>query len=178
MIGYHGTADVNIDEVIKDILNNGFVYKHRENHWLGQGIYFFEDDFWAYQWCNQDISKEKCVLKSQIICTEDKFWDLSLEKFKRKFTDEVKEILRLLEEKGQTLDSTDSDVQRCYYLDIIKKKKKLEVIKCIFELRNNPNPVMRALRVINTQVQICVTKNENIENTCVHKRCSCGERIK
>lgn len=177
MIGYHGTTDTNIEKRIESILTNGFESKYRKDHWLGQGIYFFEDEFWASQWCNQNISKEKCILKSEINYTEDKFWDLNVQKFRKKCENEIKKLITLLEKKKKIL-SSNPNVQRCYYLDIIKRTNKLEVIKCIFELKKDPSPIMSMLEVINTQVQICVTKNENIENTHVHKKCRCGERMK
>ena len=39
IVGYHNTESDNVD----DIIANGFVCKKNEKHWLGQGIYFFND---------------------------------------------------------------------------------------------------------------------------------------
>lgn len=45
--GYHATAKENI----KSILTNGFyMSKPKSSHWLGKGIYFFEDLYYAVEW--------------------------------------------------------------------------------------------------------------------------------
>ena len=39
IIGYHNTESDNVE----DIITNGFKYRKNEKHWLGQGIYFFDN---------------------------------------------------------------------------------------------------------------------------------------
>lgn len=47
LVGYHATAISNIEL----ILNNGFnESKHTKGHWLGRGIYFFENLYYAVEW--------------------------------------------------------------------------------------------------------------------------------
>lgn len=47
LIGYHATDISNI----KPIMNNGFVEsKVSKEHWLGRGIYFFENLYYAVEW--------------------------------------------------------------------------------------------------------------------------------
>ena len=45
IVGYHNTESDNVD----DIIANGFVCKKNEKHWLGQGIYFFNDADTAFR---------------------------------------------------------------------------------------------------------------------------------
>ena len=57
LIGYHGT----LKKKVKDILQNGFepsISKENELEWLGDGIYFWEDDYYAVQWNIIDIERK------------------------------------------------------------------------------------------------------------------------
>lgn len=179
MIGYHGTGDMDIEKIIEDILNNGYKSNERDDHWLGQGIYFFEDEFWAYQWCNQKkfFPKKKCVLKSEIDYKEDKFWDLDIVKFKKKFVAKAEKIRAMYKEVEKEIIINDEKKLRCFFLDLIKEEEKLEVIKCSFPLERNINSFLDKMGISNFQVQLCVTNNENIKNTCVYAQCECEERM-
>lgn len=47
LVGYHATDISNI----KSIINNGFIEsKASKGHWLGRGIYFFENLYYAVEW--------------------------------------------------------------------------------------------------------------------------------
>lgn len=47
LVGYHATSINNIEPII----NNGFIEsKGSRGHWLGRGIYFFENLYYAVEW--------------------------------------------------------------------------------------------------------------------------------
>ena len=74
-IGYHGTSVSNAD-LIK---SNGFTISQNESHWLGQGVYFFEDDFheaerWTLYVCKR---ANGVVFKARIIVKENNYLDLN-----------------------------------------------------------------------------------------------------
>jgi hypothetical protein len=52
---YHGTNRKRGQKFIK---NQSMKFSKGEKHWLGDGIYLFEDDFWAYWWI-RELYKEK-----------------------------------------------------------------------------------------------------------------------
>ena len=52
---YHGTNRKRGQKFIK---NQSMEFSKGEKHWLGDGIYLFEDDFWAYWWI-RELYKEK-----------------------------------------------------------------------------------------------------------------------
>lgn len=52
---YHGTNRKRGNNFIK---NQDMEVSKGEKHWLGDGIYLFEDDFWAYWWI-RELYKEK-----------------------------------------------------------------------------------------------------------------------
>ncbi|MBR3809179.1 MAG: hypothetical protein IKK46_02615, partial [Clostridia bacterium] len=49
----HGTDA----SVVNDILKNGFIYKPNDEHWLGDGIYFFLDENLAEWWTTNPTKK-------------------------------------------------------------------------------------------------------------------------
>ena len=67
LLGYHATDIKNIKSIIK---NNFIESKESKGHWLGRGIYFFDDLYYAVEWeiigvIKQDIKdynelKQKC----------------------------------------------------------------------------------------------------------------------
>ena len=50
---YHGTHSEDANAIIRD---KAFVIKPRDNHWLGNGVYFFVDDQGAASWWAKDIA--------------------------------------------------------------------------------------------------------------------------
>lgn len=69
MIGYHGTDKSNEDSILK----NGFEEsKPQKGHWLGRGVYFYENIYYAIEWgivCF-NIAKDKFkdyIKKSSVI---------------------------------------------------------------------------------------------------------------
>lgn len=66
LLGYHATDIKNIESII----NDGFVEsKASKGHWLGRGIYFFENLYYAVEWeiigvIKQDIADYKELTKN------------------------------------------------------------------------------------------------------------------
>lgn len=65
--GFHGTSKNDGDS----ILTRGFSVSRGDNHWLGDGVYFFaEDQDMAFQWCRGESFKKKyndyVIIKSDI----------------------------------------------------------------------------------------------------------------
>ncbi len=83
---YHATKRDNIT----DILTEGFktsISTNKKEHWLGKGIYFYEDLYYAVEWCylglknqnkNLEILKEKFgIIKVEIDTDNFKILDLN-----------------------------------------------------------------------------------------------------
>lgn len=57
---YHGTNKNNIKSILKSKEMN---FSRGDRHWLGDGIYFYEEEFYAYNWLVYDY-KYKCGKES------------------------------------------------------------------------------------------------------------------
>ena len=66
VLGYHGTTS----KVAELILRNGFKPRHRSWHWLGQGVYFWQDaPQQAWEWAEQNAANaglEPAVIEAKI----------------------------------------------------------------------------------------------------------------
>lgn len=74
-LGYHGTSLMAANDIVK----NGFkVNKKRDDHWLGQGIYFFNEDIeQAEKWAsNRYKNKKSAVIEADIRIPREKVLDL------------------------------------------------------------------------------------------------------
>ncbi len=174
-IGYHGTTSINKD----NILTNGFTYNHRDDHWLGQGIYFLTEEYLAKQWAIQKAlntdNEKPIVIVSLIQAEQDKILDLTkihqylmFVQFSMEFNAALKTYY------------PDKDIILCkkHYLgclvcDAYKEKYDIEIIvssfpKSISKYFNTPydnKNIMELIEIPYGEVQICVSSNKNIMMT-------------
>ena len=52
---YHGTRKKSANSIL---ISNCFYPTTGDRHWLGDGIYFYEEDFYAYNWLVYDFKKK------------------------------------------------------------------------------------------------------------------------
>jgi len=84
--GFHATTNKSCDNIFKI---KHFNYSQGDRHWLGDGIYFYIDDFFAYRWCVLECKKiiktklnAKCItdnysiIKIGISVDSDRIFDL------------------------------------------------------------------------------------------------------
>lgn len=165
-IVFHGSAAYDMEELIKDIQENGFKYKYRDNHWLGQGVYFFSEEEWALMWSKQsrNSAKNKCVIAAKIFCEDEKFLDLDLVSNHRKIGKYIQKINERLKKENILLkfEGNDKNKERCFYLDMIKQEYNYKILKQTFPLENK-NEITNKIGLYLSQIQFCVTSTENIE---------------
>lgn len=73
MLVYHGTSSIFRDNIEKNGLDPAYV-RPRDDHWLGQGVYFYDNEMQARWWSAQSVKKDggyKVVFKAQLNATDD-----------------------------------------------------------------------------------------------------------
>lgn len=174
IIGFHATDKALADSIIA----NGFSFSRSEEHWLGNGVYFFADPDLAVWWGNNPTNKfgvkieRPCILRSTIeaenICDmrllEDyTFVRVMLPVFKRYLT-----------AHGIKFSSNNIDAKfRCAFFDWLYKTTDLDVIVGQFF---SPYPsylkgghLPDQFHMPFTQVQICVFNADCIHDTTIYK---------
>lgn len=174
IIGFHGTFKSTAELIIKD----GFTFEYRNNHWLGQGIYFYDNYELAYWFISRNSETDPrksgkgtalVVIKSLISSNTKFLLDLDsidgVNYFYRK-VDELKEAFK-------TVQFGDNEHKNlCFVLDVLAEKFNIQVIIKTFETDNPTYGVANTglfdkkkfpLNVKYKERQICVRSNPCIK---------------
>lgn len=122
---YHGTDEASS----QSILSNGkFIVNRRSNHWLGNGAYFFVNDFEKAKWWAKSITKKNDKLLPAVVLYFDLNFDdsellnLNIEADLAKLDSFAEELFRDLEKNGMSINLKDKHERNCFVLDCFFKK--------------------------------------------------------
>jgi hypothetical protein len=185
--GFHGTNIKNVEAIIKD----GFISSHRKDHWLGQGIYFYDNFGLALWWIKKKLKSSyghKCgVLRVSLGCTSDRFLDLDTTTGMNYFLREVDKILtnEITDLKFKFATDEDSSIRNlCFALDLLKEMRDIKLVARTFPSKS-PEPTYASesikrfeeknfilpLNFNYLERQICASSNEVIvEKHCIHPK--------
>lgn len=158
-ICYHGTARAAAEEILKV---NSFQESKGENHWLGEGIYFFEKDVGQARdfICKARQVKDYSIIEAEIVSEKlldlidkDTFLELN------GLCDEIIARLKKISGNGKTVKvknlMTNTIALNAAY-DIIP----YEVVRAAFETPKVEK--IKGTNFIPVQIQVCVKKPEAI----------------
>src|SRR5690625_2344885 len=157
--GFHGTCKESADAICE---KKTYTYTRREDHWLGQGIYFFrEDSDQAMSWAlNQtQVGSTACVLSTNINVESTSFLNLNT----RDGIYKLKKMLETIDTQFEIDSKMDVDDHnhryRCFIMDLLPYS--IKAIQKNFTLRRQPkailgNPTMKKMDVNMQSVQVCV----------------------
>ena len=186
--GYHGTCSY----AIKSIESRGLdpaATRYRSDHWLGQGVYFFEDVSRAMWWAENTSRQNKnrgsfpIVYSASIVADEEHVLDLddkvALARFIQFTKDNLEEVDKFCEEKGIGLVFKNREQFRAVFFDYYKAVVGIKVIVCTFPkdfVSYVPNPpvnyaerkwqkdFLRDLNLSFKEKQICVSDKDCIKD--------------
>ncbi|WP_339182601.1 hypothetical protein MHB43_06490 [Paenibacillus sp. FSL H8-0317] len=176
ILGYHGT----FSEVIEYISEEGFSTVNRNNHWLGQGVYFYDDPKLAHWFITKnsesDFRKKGKGTKLALITAEitsqlDLVLDLDSIDGVDKFYSGIYELRDHLKTVGF---SSDEHRNRCFILDLLVSIYGFQVVIKTFEHTDRSpsyssvdtkrfNSEIFKLNVHYKERQICVTSDSCIK---------------
>lgn len=173
--GFHNTEIKNIDDIIK----NEFIPVYRKTHWLGQGIYFFDNLDIANDNKNMlEEFDEMVTIGVKIKVPMKHYLDLDNKDNQTIFREYCNEVIDTLGEAGLEILYKEAEqekknikklvVFRCFCLDLYKTEKKFFVITKTFP-KDNP---CYGIKIKNfdflgfpyLERYICVSDNLYIEN--------------
>ena len=182
---YHGPKSCFTESILK----NNFVIKKpkkKDNHWLGHGVYFFDEYELAHWWAetktavqNKKYSRDDkaCVIEAEILY--GKSIDLDTIKGRNSFFSFWKQYEKEIVKKGIVLDFSMGDEddriiqerKRCFALDCFKKEKKIDVLiytftrkDPVYEKSKYNLKVASDLGLEYKEKQICVSDPARIMN--------------
>lgn len=181
-IGYHGTCM----KYRYDIEKNGLdpaKCNHRDDHWLGQGVYFFDDYEKALWWASSISSRNqncgRIIFKSNIEAPDKEVLNLDDKKQLDIFLTEVLKIVKEIKEKcpGKMPIFEDTNF-RAFFFDYYKEKHGISVIIGTFQKEfagytakrdrfeiEWQKRIMETIGIKYQERQICVSKKDCIKST-------------
>lgn len=112
-IGYHTTLAIKKNE----ILENGFIKSTKNNEWLGEGAYFWDNEKNAQWWKSTIKKSKKCIFVCELKCPIENYLDLDVE------MDRFETYLRKYQESMNSQNGfkpkfKSNDERRKFYCDI------------------------------------------------------------
>ncbi|MEG0994083.1 MAG: hypothetical protein RR303_11205 [Bacteroidales bacterium] len=170
-LGYHGTNEQNE----KNILSMNFRKSTGDNHWFGEGIYFFIDGInaesldnlaaqWAIDqaWDNKDRKLKYTnyiVLKATIHLAPETIFDLRDENNNRIFNQVRNKILEAIKDKGKIING---DYKDSIVFKYIQEKFKIKAIIGNVYIRLGIQRICKIHSNISNCTIICVYDNQAI----------------
>ena len=153
---YHGTGETNSTEILSSQV---FKFKQRSNHWLGQGVYFFINDYEkAKWWANHNRPNKETspvVLKFEVQLKESELLDLNTEKDLKKLDDFSREFFKSLKRENITIKFKDIHEKNCKMIDMFLETN--EGYKAIHRTFNSTDTRTTSAGFQMLSDQLCIT---------------------
>ena len=180
--GYHGTCS----KYRYSIETHGLdpdKCKYRDDHWLGQGVYFFDDYdkalWWASTISSQNGNCGSVIFKSVIEASDDVVLNLDdnsqLDKFMTEIINTTKEIEKECSGKMPIFEDKNF---RAVFFDYYKQKNGISVVigtfqkdiagyttKRSFDEKEKQKKIMNIIGIKFKEGQICVSQKDCIKST-------------
>ena len=182
LTGYHGTTKENS----KSILENGFEMSESQidnYEWLGDGVYFWDDIFYAVQWNiikmerydnnkNENVLKNYKIIKSKIIVNKSKLFEISSPEGSIIYA-ELKENLKkkFIESGYENLVKKLQKQSDKFWTNMLEDNgffDEFDVITAVYKNEKN-NENYKDDIILNTQKQICVKNKECIVSSKLYR---------
>lgn len=122
---YHGTGESNSKQIQS---SKEFKFKYRSNHWLGQGVYFFINDYDKAEWWAKHNRPNKetspVVLKCEVELKNSELLDLNTERDLIKLDDFAIDFFESLKREKITIKFKDIHEKNCKVIDMFLEKNK------------------------------------------------------
>ena len=175
---FHGTTRT-VANIVKD--TSKFQYNFRNDHWLGNGIYFFIEDYDKAKWWAKTLARRERKSKASVISLvatiqRNKILDLDAEKERKDFYQFVLDFIAanpVIEGLDFTYTSSPSDENidmneaklRCFMLDLIQKINNYDTCKYTFvdDKLTYSLPNVNSSLIRNNGVQLCIYNQSVID---------------
>ena len=175
---FHGPTRT-VANIVKD--TSKFQYNFRNDHWLGNGIYFFIEDYDKAKWWAKTLARRERKSKASVISLvatiqRNKILDLDAEKERKDFYQFVLDFIAanpVIEGLDFTYTSSPSDENidmneaklRCFMLDLIQKINNYDACKYTFvdDKLTYSLPNVNSSLIRNNGVQLCIYNQSVID---------------
>ena len=176
---YHGTDHCVVDEILK----NGFHCKPNNEHWLGEGIYFYTDRSLAEWWTTNPTKKHGMEITNPVVleCTievdNDKLLNLCTLQGYEKYVDIYNSFFRKWAFQSKPDEQVNFKQLRCAFFNYLHLMFDVEVIIAPFILPDQPyippcynEQYANHMHIMYAEIQVCLVGScqHLIKNKTVH----------
>lgn len=177
---YHGT-EINIGE---EIIRNQLIKSSRgDDHWLGDGIYFYSEDVYAFRWIaikytnnfrnkySNDLSgifDQYMILKATVEAAEERIFSLcdpEIYLFFREFCNQIEEK-KEYSDRFKDMKIIDGAMLNILFEDF-GYKAKYDLVKAVFPINQRDSSDFTRLNYI-PETQVCIKNPEIIKRIDKH----------
>lgn len=171
MLAYHGTGLSNYEEILK---TQRFTFKKRNNHWLGNGVYFFIEDFnRAKRWAEGNRPNKNTVpvvIEADFSFESGELLDLDKSEDLEKVNSFARNFITILRQKKVEVKNIDEHEFQCKLLEaFIYRNKNYKAICRTLPSTGNPLigpskfiPVAKQLNIVDcTKINLSSLKLHN-----------------
>ncbi|GAA0365700.1 hypothetical protein GCM10008932_17350 [Alkalibacterium iburiense] len=166
---YHGTIQGHINEILK---TKQFIFKSRNDHWLGNGVYFFVDDINKAIWWSEMATRRfnKTQEDRGILFIEgykikrEKLLDLDSEKDREKMTNFWKNNQKTVRMNLTSKDEEQRKIEaRAKLINVLVDYHKMSAVKYTFHKDHvNKMSFLENLDLSNNEIQFCIVDTDSI----------------
>jgi hypothetical protein len=164
---YHGTDLSSAKNIVANKTFN--LGRHRPDHWLGHGAYFFREDLdQAYLWAvhkidGLNLQEAPAVINLTIQVARENFLYINSRKGLTYLENFIKEKKKQIYELGVKFKS-DGKLLRCFLFNLLPKE--IKVIQGIFFMNSHfdDDPIIKSAEIKLAGIQICVRDVSVINN--------------
>ena len=174
---YHATDKHNVESII----SNNFTFNKSDEHWLGNGVYFFKDIALAREWGKRTPTKkfgtidEYAIIKAIIEVDDDYVCDMTILDDYEFVAERFSEFFKSLADKKIGLENMSYLKLRCAFFNTLIKKYNLKCLISNFEDRKKfiDKDLLRNIKITYVETQICI-----IDKSCIILRSQYSEPLK
>lgn len=175
---HHGTIKKFSDRIIEE---EKFVFEKRKNHWLGNGVYFFVDDFdqaalWA-EFCRRKVSRKNAKTEVNLEELSRYVLEIDYDVEKSKYlnldskTDRIKldNFIKDLKKKKVRIDALDNHEALCVIMDLYVAYFMIHATKYTFT-SSKPDNNLSLVGLDNHGEQFCIYDSCTIDFSKVKQK--------
>lgn len=129
-VGYHSTYIIYKDSILK----NGFNKSNKNDDWLGEGVYFWDNENNALWWKQNANTIARCIFVCDLKCPLSNYLDLDNKQQMRKFDSYLKNYLKQ-SYKSNSVKPIFKNANECrkFYCDIYCSHNDICILSFTFE---------------------------------------------
>lgn len=179
-VGYHGTDS----SVSKAIIDNGFICKKNDEHWLGNGIYLYQDLDLAKWWTTNPTKKhgmkidDRVIIECRIEAEDDKVLNLCSLKGYKDYVERYNSFFQEWAHKAKPHSIVSFKQLRCAFFDYVMMTEEIHIIIAPFILPDQPympsyfdDTFANEMHIMYPEIQICISEtnqNKIIKDKRIH----------